>query len=373
MIHLGSGEPDCRIPEAAAQAAQEMLAEGRVRYTAASGTPEMKQAVIQYTKKHYGVTPEAPQVVISSGAKQALANALYALSLPGDEILFLAPYWVSYPDMVRLAGGVPRVLVPEDNSFTPPARFVVDSLNDRTKAIILNSPNNPSGAVYSREFICEVSQACAERGIWLIMDDIYHRLVFEDDAWTSIYDCLPGGIEESRVVVINGVSKLYGMTGFRIGWAVGPSELIGAMGRMQAQITSCPSALSQTAAVAALQGEQDCVEQLRADLRSNADILLDCLRDLPGVKVQAPQGTFYCFADFRAYCDSSKKLAEILLGRALVITVPGDAFGMEGHLRLSTCGSAEQIREGIARIRWALDPAAPATIKIGDQEVTRDW
>jgi aspartate aminotransferase len=214
---------------------------------------------------------------------------------------------------------------------------------------------------------------CERRGIYLIMDDIYHQLVFDGVRAAPGWQFTKADVEDSRVLVVNGVSKLYGMTGFRLGWVVGPRKLVEVMTNLQGQITSNPSAISQAAAEGALTGGQGLVETLRLTIQNNRDVMMRELKGLPDQRTVCPQGTFYCLPDFRAYNGSSMKLAEFLLRKALVVTVPGSEFGAEGHLRLSFAGTVKDVKEGVERIKWALDPNAPPEIYIGDRKRVRDW
>jgi len=214
---------------------------------------------------------------------------------------------------------------------------------------------------------------CERRDIYLIMDDIYHKLVFDGKEAPPAYRYTRKDIENTRVIVVNGVSKLYGMTGFRIGWVIANRRLVEVMTNIQAQTTSCPSVISQKAAEGALTGVQSVVENLRLTIQNNRDVMMQELSTFDGVKVTKPDGTFYCLPDFRAYSQDSVELANFLLKKALVVTVPGKPFGMEGHLRLSFAGSVKDITEGIERIKWALDPNAPNEIYIGDRKMVRDW
>ena len=371
VIHLGGGEPQSPAPQAAVLAGIAKLQDGRVKYTPVGGTKRVKAAVIAYTSQHYGKTPAPAEVLVSGGAKQALYNFLLAAVDPGDEVLLPAPYWVSYPDMIRMAGGKPVIVAPPKGSFEPLASDMKAAVTAKTRAIILNSPNNPSGTVYSQELVRELVEFCESRGIYLVMDDIYHQLVFAGAQTVSCYKFAKK--DSSNIVVINGISKLYGMTGFRIGWSVACKELTSAMNRVQGQTTSCPSDLSQECAAAALEGDQQCVLDLRAALQENRDTLLAGLAGLKKLKVNPPKGTFYCLADFSAYNADSSALCKFLLENVLVVTVPGKEFGMEGHLRLSYCGKKEDIIEGTRRICWALDETASREITIGGKTVTRTW
>jgi len=219
-----------------------------------------------------------------------------------------------------------------------------------------------------------VVRFCERKGLFLIMDDIYHKLVFDGRVAPSCYKYARDLSENSRLIVINGISKLYAMTGFRIGWAVGPKRIISVMNNVQAQTISCPSALLQSAAVGALNGIQSSVESLRLTLQNTRDILVRELSGFEGVRVVKPQGTFYCIADFSAaYSRDSNALSQFLLDKALVVTVPGREFGIEGHLRISFCGSVKDVTAGVARMKWALDPRSPKDIYIGDRKIVRDW
>jgi aspartate aminotransferase len=275
--------------------------------------------------------------------------------------------------MVKMVYGVPVIVKPSDDTFVPQIEDVEEAFSSYTKAVIVNSPNNPSGVMYPEEFIAQVVELCERKGVYLIMDDIYHKLVFDGKRFTPAYRYSTKDIDNSQIVIINGISKLYGMTGFRIGWAIGNRRLIEVMTNIQGQITSCPPVVSQAAAEGALTGVQSIVENLRLGIQNNRDIMMKELNSFDGVHVTKPDGTFYCLADFRAYNGNSLELAQFLLKKALVVTVPGKEFGMEGHLRLSYCGTAKDIMDGVKRMKWALDPSAPNEIYIGDRKLIRDW
>lgn len=373
VIHLGGGEPKSKAPIDALINCTSLLNTGEVRYTPADGIPALKKAVIRYTEEHYHKLASPGNVVVSGGAKQAIMVLLHAILDPKEEVIFPAPYWVSYPEMVKLAGGVPVAVTPEDGSFCPTVEEITAAVGSYTKAIILNSPNNPSGVMYSKDFVAAMVEFCEKRNLYLIMDDIYNRLVFEGQAAPIGYDFAKTPLEQSKLVVINGVSKMYAMTGFRIGWAIANRELAEAMGNIQSQQTSGPAAPSQWAAVGALNGVQSCVESLRLTLENNRNVMVDRLKAFDGIKVTKPDGTFYCFPDFRAYMKDSQKLARFLLEKVRVVTVPGKEFGFEGHLRLSYCGTVKEITEGLERIQWALDPNAPNELYLGDRKLVRDW
>ncbi len=237
VIHLGGGEPKSKTPIDAIISCSSLLNTGEVKYTPADGIPALKKAVIHYTEEHYDKRVAPENVIVSSGAKQAIMVALYAILDPKDEVVFPAPYWVSYPEMVKLAGGVPVSVCAKDGTFFPGIGDITEVLSPYTKAIILNSPNNPSGVMYSKEFIAEVVALCESRNIYLIMDDTYNRLIFDGRTPVNCYEFTAEDVETSKLIVINCVSKMYAMTGFRIGWAVAPRELIRAMTNIQSQQT----------------------------------------------------------------------------------------------------------------------------------------
>jgi len=373
VIHLGGGEPKGKPPLDAILAATSLLTSAEVRYTPPDGIPALKQAIIRYTEDFYGWRPAPEQVMASGGAKQAIMSALHAILDPQQEVVFPAPYWVSYPEMVKLVGGVPVPVTPEDGSFIPRIEDIEQVVGSYTKAVILNSPNNPTGAVYPEQFIADVVDFCERRDLYLIMDDIYHRLIFDGRRPVNCYQYAKDRSENSKLILINGVSKQYAMTGFRIGWAVGNRRLIEVMTNIQSHETSGPSALLQHAAVGALNGIQSSVGSLRTTLENNRNVLIEQLRSFDGVRLEPPGGTFYSFPDFSHYDKSSEKLSKFLLEKVQVVTVPGKEFGREGHLRISFCGSIKEITEGIDRMKWALDPNSPNELYIGQRKLVRDW
>lgn len=359
VIHLGGGEPKSKAPAGALQAAAELLNTGEVRYAPVSGIPALKEAIVDYTREFYQHSVEPKNVMASGGAKQAIMVALYAVLDPGDELVFPTPHWVSYPEMAKLCGARPVSVRPQENAFSPQIADIEAAFSPRTKAIIINSPNNPTGVMYSEAFIADVVEFCERRDLYLIMDDIYQRLIFDDRKPSSCYKYAKQKGEDSKLIVINGVSKQYAMTGFRLGWAIASQRLISVMTRIQGHQTSGSSVLSQQAAVGALRGDQRSVDELRATLESNREVLLECLRTIEHVRVTKPDGTFYSFVDFSRYDQDSTRLAQYLLEQALVVTVPGIEFGLDGYLRVSFCGSTGDITEGVERIKGALASYSP--------------
>lgn len=372
VIHLGIGEPKNRAPIAAILGSAAKLHTGDVKYTPTDGLPSLKKAIIRYMEDHYDRLVAPENIIVSTGAKQCINNVLFTTVNPQDEVILLAPYWVSYPEMVKMVYGIPVIVTPEDGTFHPRLEDIERVVTSYTKAIIVNSPNNPSGVIYSEEFITEIVEFCERKDIYLILDDIYHTLVFDGQRAPIAYKYTDKDLENSKLIVVNGVSKVYGMTGFRIGWAVAPRKLVEVMTNIQSQTTSNASVISQAAAEGALTGVQSVIENLRLTMQNNRDVMMQELIAFNGIRVTKPSGTFYCLPDFRAYSNDSIELSRFLLEKALVVTVPGVAFGMEGHLRLSYAGSVNDITKGIERIKWALDPGSPNEIYIGDRKILRD-
>ena len=373
VIHLGGGEPKNKAPRSAVEAAAALLETGEIKYTPSAGTLSLRKTVVEYTRANYGRAAAAENVIVSAGAKQTLYNLLLVLIDPGDEVIVPAPFWVSYPEMIRMAGGAPVIVPSPPATHVPRPEDLLAAVTSRTKAILFNSPNNPSGALYGADVVEEGVRFCERKGIWFLADDIYHKLVFDGKTAPNPCAFTDKGAEESRVILVNAVSKIYGMTGFRIGWAVAPGNIVSAMKNIQSTTTSCNSGVLMAAAEGALRGPQDGVGELVSLLEDNRNVMLEALGNIPNVKVVKPAGTFYCLPDFSAYGKDSAALSNLLLEKAYVVTVPGKAFGAEGHLRLSYCGSRDEVTEGVARIRWALDPSAPKEIRIGGKAVVRDW
>ncbi|MDP8208498.1 MAG: pyridoxal phosphate-dependent aminotransferase [Candidatus Electryonea clarkiae] len=373
VIHLGAGEPKNRAPVTAILGAAAKIKEGDIKYTPTEGTPALRKAIIRYTEENYNKLVAPENVIVSSGAKQSLWNILYTILNPQDEVIVLAPYWVSYPEMIKMVYGIPVIVTPEDGSFHPRMEDIKQVVGSYTRAIIINSPNNPSGIIYSEEFIAELVEFCEAKGIWLISDDIYHKLIFDGKTWPSPYAYTNKDLEDSRIITLNGVSKLYGMTGFRVGWAVAPRKLVEIMINIQAQTTTTTSTVVQAAAEGALTGIQSTIGSLQMMLQNNRDIMMSELKSFTGIKTTKPEGTFYCLPDFRAYSNDSVALAKQILEKAMVVTVPGKEFGLEGYLRLSICGSVKDIKVGIERIKWVVDPESPNELFIGEKKLVRDW
>ncbi len=373
VINLGIGEPKNKTPIAAVLASAAKLTSGDVKYTPPDGLPSMKKAVIRYTEENYDRLVAPENVIITNGAKQSLYNIFYSILNPQDEVIVIAPYWVSYPEMIKMCLGIPVIVTPEDGTFTPRFEDIERSVTSSTRAIIVNSPNNPSGAVYPPGLIEKVVEMCENKGIFMICDDIYHKLTFDHVVAPPAYSFTSRDIENSHIIVVNGVAKLYGMTGFRIGWVVAPRDMIRVMTNVLAQTTSCVSPIAQAAAEGALNGLQSVVEALRLQIQNNRDVVLQEMKTFNGARLIEPKGTFYALPDLRAFNGNSVEVSKFLLKKAMVVTVPGREFGMEGHIRISFAGSVKDITEGIARIKWTLDPTSPNEIYIGDRKMIRDW
>lgn len=370
IVHLGGGEPVELAPKGAVEAMLKKVQSGKIKYSPASGLPELKSAVCAYTKEHYGKEITNANVIITGGAKQAIYNFLLSAVNPGDEVIFPAPYWVSYPEMVRLVGGVPVVVRPSQG-IKVSIEEIKAAITPKTKAIMFNSPNNPSGVLFESEFIKELVELCEQKNLWLMTDDIYHQLVFGGKKAPSPFAYAKN---PDNIVAINGVSKLFGLTGLRIGWAVSTNtEMIKSMGRMQAQTTSCTSDISQVGALAALKEDTDFIKTLQKTLEANRDILINELKQIPNIKINISDGTFYCLVDFSYYNKSSLEMSAFLLEKVLVATMPSAPFGIDGYLRISYCAGKENIVEGIKRIKWALDKNATEDLKVGNKIIKKEW
>lgn len=359
IIGLGAGEPDFDTPEHIKTAAIEAIQSGQTKYTAVDGTPALKQAIIKKFSRDNGLDYEANQILVSSGGKQSFFNLALAILNPGDEAIIPAPYWVSYPDMVKVAEGTPVIIETTlENRFKITAEQLEDAITVNTKLVVLNSPSNPTGIAYTREELEQIGEVLRQYPeIMIATDDMYEHILWTDAPFVNILNACPDLYD--RTFVLNGVSKAYSMTGWRIGYAAGPSKIIGAMKKIQSQSTSNPASISQAAATEALNGSQDCVGEMVTEFKKRHDYLVEALNGLPGVDCIAGDGTFYVFPNFQkaidaSPCEDDVAMAEYLLSEAGVALVPGSAFGSPGCMRLSFATSMEILEEAIKRLSKAL-------------------
>ena len=360
IISLSTGEPDFDTPEHIKQAALEAIANGETKYPPVDGTVRLKNAIIHKLRTDNQLHFEASQIIVTNGAKQSLINMMVSMLNPDDEVIVPAPYWVSYPDMVKLADGEPVILncsAQTDFKVTP--KHLEASLTDRTRLLIINSPSNPTGKVYSTEEYRALADVLLEHPkVMVVCDDIYEHIYWGQKPFQTLLNACPDLTE--RTVIINGVSKSHAMTGWRIGYAAGPLELIKAMRKVQGQTTSGACSISQAAAAAALESSQDCVAGMRMEYKNRYEYLLAALNRIDGVECEESDGSFYAFPCFKAVIDRMNdirddvELASWMIDKAGVAMVPGAAFGAPGHLRLSYATSMENLRTCIDRIENAL-------------------
>ncbi|WP_338149188.1 pyridoxal phosphate-dependent aminotransferase [Venatoribacter cucullus] len=359
IIGLGAGEPDFDTPEHIKQAAIEAINKGFTKYTAVDGTPGLKKAIINKLKNDNGLSYEPNQILVSCGGKQSFFNLSLAFINPGDEVIIPAPYWVSYPDMVVVAGGVPVILnTDESTRFKITAAQLDAAITPKTKIVVLNSPSNPSGVAYTADELKALGDVLRKHPHVLVAtDDMYEYIWWADFGFENILTVCPDLYD--RTIVLNGVSKAYSMTGWRIGYAAGPVKLISAMTKVQSQSTSNPTSISQIAAEAALNGGRDCVTPMVKAFKERHDYVVKTLNEIPGFSCIAADGAFYAYPNVKeamakAGIDNDIDFAEKLLLEAGVALVPGSAFGTPGYMRLSFATSMEVLEDALARIKKAL-------------------
>jgi len=352
VIDLGAGEPDFPTPENIRLAAAEAIETGHTKYTAAAGTPNLKQAICERFAADFGARYEPAEVLAAAGAKQVIFNAIATLIEPGDDVLVAKPYWVTFPEAVTFAGGRTVWVETEDQDFRLTAGAVERALTSRSKLLLINSPSNPSGLVVAPDEFEKIVALAVSRGLWVISDECYCQFVYEPVQPFSATQ-LPEALRR-RVLVAGSLSKTYAMTGWRIGYALGPREWIKAMTCVQSHSTSNPTSISQQAAIEALTGPQDSVAQMLQAYRERRDWLIPALNNLPGVSCAMPEGAFYAFPSVRGTGLTSEDLTTRLLEEAHVAVTPGDAFGAPGYLRLSYATSIEKLEAGVERIRGVL-------------------
>jgi aspartate aminotransferase len=357
VIGLGAGEPDFDTPEHIKDAARQAIADGKTKYTAVDGTPGLKQAVVEKFKRDNGLDYAPEQILVSCGGKQSFYNLAQAILDPGDEVIIPAPYWVSYPDMSILAGGVPVLVhAGADQQFKMTPAQLRGALTDNSRLVVINSPSNPTGMAYSLEELAALGDVLRDYPkVVIATDDMYEHIRWNtDQPFVNILSACPD--LANRTLVLNGVSKAYSMTGWRIGYAGGPAEVIKAMKKIQSQSTSNPTSISQYAAEAALNGPQDCIAEMLTQFKLRHDYVVERLNGMPGVECLPTDGTFYVFPSVKGLIDAidgvndDLQLAEHLIVHAGVALVPGTAFGLGGHARISIATSMQNLQNALDRI-----------------------
>lgn len=363
VIGLGAGEPDFDTPQNAKEAAIKAIQNGETKYTAVDGTPALKKAIQAKFKRENNLSYELNQISVGTGGKQVLYNALLATLNPGDEVIIPAPYWVSYPDMVALAEGTPVVVqCPASKGFKMQATDLKKAITPKTKWLILNSPSNPTGAAYTKEELKALTDVLLEfPHVYIMTDDIYEHIIYDGFTFFTVAEVEPKLFD--RTLTVNGVSKAYSMTGWRIGYAAGPLSLIKAMAMLQSQSTSNPSSISQAAAVEALNGNQAFLANWVKSFQARRDLVVNALNAIPGIRCNKPEGAFYVFPECRGLfgkttpegktLSTDNDVAAYLLESALVAVVPGVGFGSEGFFRISYATSEKNLTEALARIKKA--------------------
>ncbi|MBM96106.1 MAG: aspartate aminotransferase [Oceanospirillaceae bacterium] len=359
IIGLGAGEPDFDTPDHIKQAGIDAINTGHTKYTAVDGTPGLKNAIIEKFATDNGLTYEANQILVSCGGKQSFFNLSLALLNPGDEVVIAAPYWVSYPDMVKMAEATPVIVETQyENRFKLTAEELESAITEKTRLVVLNSPSNPSGVAYTNaEFKALADVLIKHPNVLIATDDMYEKIIWSEEGFCNILNACPELYE--RTIVLNGVSKAYSMTGWRIGYAAGPVKLIAAMKKIQSQSTSNPTSISQDAAEAALRGGDACITPMVKAFKERHDFLVNALNELPGVSCLEGDGAFYAFPDFSEAMttkgfDTDVEFAEYVLNEVGVAMVPGSAFGTPGCMRLSFATGMDTLKDAIARIAKAV-------------------
>ncbi len=360
IIGLGVGEPDFDTPDHIKAAAVKALDAGFTKYTAVDGIPSLKKAIIEKFKRDNGLSYEPKQILVSSGGKQSFYNLAQALLNPGDEVIIPAPYWVSYPDMVLLAGGVPVVVeAGQSQNFKVTPAQLRSAITDKTRLLVINSPSNPTGAAYGLEELRALADVLKDYpNVLIATDDMYEHILWNKGGFVNILNASPDLYD--RTIVLNGVSKAYSMTGWRIGYCAGPANLIDAMSIIQSQSTSNPTSISQVAAETALNGDQSCIDTMMAEFKKRHDYVVTELNTIDGIACLPTDGTFYVFPNVEKLIqkldgvDDDLQFAEFLIEKAGVALVPGSAFGAPGHIRLSIATSMSNLENALSRIKQAV-------------------
>jgi aspartate aminotransferase len=349
VFGFGAGEPDMDTPEHIKAAAIKALQEGRTKYTPSAGIPELRQAISQKFLKDNGLDYKSSQVIVSNGAKQSCFNAIAAVVNEGDEVIIPAPYWLSYPEMVRIVGGEPVfVATREENSWKITPEDFENAMTPRTKMIILNSPGNPTGSIYTREELKALSEVAAEEDIYILSDEIYEKLTYDGAEHVSVASVSPEAYD--LTITVNGFSKAYSMTGWRLGYLAAPEPIARVIDSMQSHMTSNPCSFAQYGALAALTGDQQCVTDMREEFDIRRQYMFERLTQIQGVSAVRPQGAFYVLANISSLGLKSQNFADRLLSKSSVAVVPGVAFGDDRTVRLSYATSLDIIKSGLDRI-----------------------
>ncbi len=356
VIGLGAGEPDFDTPENVKEAAIEAIKKGDTKYTAVDGTPDLKKAIVEKFKRENNLNYSIDQITVGTGGKQVIYNTFMATLNKGDEVIIPAPFWVSYPDMVLLAGGTPKIIKCEEkDGFKLSAKKLEKAISKKTKWLILNSPSNPTGAGYTKKEIEDLSKVLLKhKKIFILSDDIYEHIRYEGFNFFTIAQI--SKLKE-RTLTMNGVSKSYAMTGWRIGYAAGPKEIINAIRKIQSQSTSNPSSISQAAAVEALNGQQNFIKERAVAFKERRDFVVNSLNNIKGINCLTPNGAFYVFPSCKGLLNKKTKLktdtefVQKLLEKSMVAVVQGSAFGLDGYFRISYATSMENLKKAIARIK----------------------
>ena len=349
VFGFGAGEPDMDTPEHIKVAAITALQQGRTKYTPSAGIPELRQAISQKFLKDNGLDYKSSQVIVSNGAKQSCFNAIAAVVNEGDEVIIPAPYWLSYPEMVRLVGGQPVIVeTREENNWKLTAEDFENAMTPRTKMIIINSPGNPTGSVYTRDELRALAEVAAEEDIFILSDEIYEKLTYDGAEHISIASVSPEAYD--LTITVNGFSKAYAMTGWRLGYLAAPEPIARAIDSMQSHMTSNACSFAQYGGLAALTGDQQCVVDMREEFDIRRQYMFERLTQIPGVTAVRPQGAFYVLANIGALGIKSQNFADRLLSKANVAIVPGIAFGDDRTVRLSYATSLDIIKSGVDRI-----------------------
>jgi aspartate aminotransferase len=361
IIGLGAGEPDFDTPEHIKEAAIKAIHDGFTKYTAVDGTPGLKKAVVNKFARDNQLSYSLDQVIVSCGGKQSFFNLSLALINAGDEVIIPAPYWVSYPDMVQMADGIPVIIqAPQSQGFKITPSQLANAITPRTRLVVINSPSNPTGVAYTKSELDGLAEVLLRHpNVMVATDDMYEHILWADEPFHNILNVCPQLYD--RTIVLNGVSKAYSMTGWRIGYAAGPTNLVKAMANVQSHSTSNPTSIAQVAAQAALDGPQDCIAPMLKAFKERHDYVVHELNQLWGVTCLPSDGTFYSFPDFTqamqaSGCSTDVEYAEKLLTTAEVALVPGSAFGAPGHMRLSFATSMENLRKAIDRLKIVMVP-----------------